>query len=334
MSSFLKKVGLFFIPFYIALISFFIFDPFKVLYHYDLEAYSNSSVTLNTGYISATKYLQNSNKYNYDAFIFGSSRTKGMRSWDWKKHIDAKEAFVFSAAGESLYGVQGKVKLIDNNNDTIKYALFLFDVMQLVQTENNHRHINIQHPAVSQENKISFYFSFVRAYLDLKFIIPYFDLYFTKKYKKYMNDYLKRTGTIYAKISNDWINKDIENKIKTDSINYYRQNKNFFYKRDNILKFQPVVIQKEQRTMLNEIKEILKKHKTDYKIIILPMYDQYKFNKQDLTTLNSIFGKENIYDFSGINKYTNSIGNYYEPGHFRDVLGKQMLDSIYFMPKN
>jgi hypothetical protein len=81
--------------------------------------------------------------------------------------------------------------------------------------------------------------------------------------------------------------------------------------------------------MLKQIQTILKKHNTDYRIIILPMYDQYKFNEQDMNVLYSIFEKERIYDFSGINKYTLPIGNYYEPGHFRDILGKQMLDSIY-----
>ncbi len=329
MKSFLKKTGFFFIPLYFALLSFFIFDPFKIVYEYKTDEYSNSSVTLNTGYISATKYIKNKNKYNYDAFIFGSSRTKGVRTWHWKKHIDAKEAFVFSAAGESLFGVHGKVKLIDKSNDTIKYALFLFDVMQLLQTENNQRHINIQHPEVSQASSIGFYFSFIRAYLDLKFIIPYFDLRFTKKYKKYMNEYLKRTGTIYQDASNDWINKEVENSIKKDSTKYYKKNIDFFYKRDNKLKFHPIVLLDKQILMLKQIQTILKKHNTDYRIIILPMYDQYKFNEQDMNVLYSIFEKERIYDFSGINKYTLPIGNYYEPGHFRDILGKQMLDSIY-----
>jgi hypothetical protein len=59
------------------------------------------------------------------------------------------------------------------------------------------------------------------------------------------------------------------------------------------------------------------------------MFDQNKYSKSDIHFLQKTFGNQNVFDFSGINSYTNNIGNYYEPGHFRDIVGKQILDSIY-----
>lgn len=41
--------------------------------------------------------------------------------------------------------------------------------------------------------------------------------------------------------------------------------------------------------------------------------------------LKDIFGYENVFDFSGINEYTNDIHNYYERGHYRPILGALLL---------
>ena len=49
----------------------------------------------------------------------------------------------------------------------------------------------------------------------------------------------------------------------------------------------------------------------------------------EVEQLKELFGAENVYDFSGINKYTNNIRNYYEGAHYRPCLGRQLLDSIY-----
>ena len=40
-------------------------------------------------------------------------------------------------------------------------------------------------------------------------------------------------------------------------------------------------------------------------------------------------GKENVFDFSGINEYTNDIHNYYERGHYRPILGARLLQKVY-----
>jgi hypothetical protein len=45
--------------------------------------------------------------------------------------------------------------------------------------------------------------------------------------------------------------------------------------------------------------------------------------------LQGIFGKENVYDFSGINEFTEDYHNYYEAGHYRPLLGNKLLERIY-----
>jgi hypothetical protein len=80
--------------------------------------------------------------------------------------------------------------------------------------------------------------------------------------------------------------------------------------------------------MLKEIKEILVKHHTRYKIILSPIYDEMKFSQEDLRVLKAIFG-DHVYDFTGENAITRSKYNWYETKHFRTFIGDSILNQIY-----
>ena len=81
--------------------------------------------------------------------------------------------------------------------------------------------------------------------------------------------------------------------------------------------------------MLQEIFDIFTKHKTNYKVIINPLYDQVKFNNQDLNYLIQLFGKDKVFDFSGVNKFTNDYKNYYETEHYRPTVANEVMKEIY-----
>jgi hypothetical protein len=90
-----------------------------------------------------------------------------------------------------------------------------------------------------------------------------------------------------------------------------------------------MVIKETQKKMLAEIFAKFQNDKTNYKIIINPLYDQEKLNSEDLIILNKIFGKENVFDFSGRNEITNDFYNYYELSHYRPHVAKMIMDIIY-----
>jgi hypothetical protein len=52
-------------------------------------------------------------------------------------------------------------------------------------------------------------------------------------------------------------------------------------------------------------------------------------NVNDLRYLTNLFGKENVYDFSGINEYTESIYNYYENSHYRPYVADEIMKKLY-----
>ncbi len=74
---------------------------------------------------------------------------------------------------------------------------------------------------------------------------------------------------------------------------------------------------------------MLNEDHAQYKIILSPLYSQVKLNEKDIKALCDIFGKENVFDFSGINDITNNMYNYYESYHYRPEVAKLMMDSIY-----
>jgi hypothetical protein len=81
--------------------------------------------------------------------------------------------------------------------------------------------------------------------------------------------------------------------------------------------------------MLQSISKIFRKHNTNFKIIISPLYDQVKIAPRDLNMLNKIFKRENVFDFSGINQYTSDFHNYYETSHYRPIIAEKILEKIY-----
>ena len=80
--------------------------------------------------------------------------------------------------------------------------------------------------------------------------------------------------------------------------------------------------------MLKEIKRLLLKNKTKFKVVLSPLYEQTKFNPHDLQILKYVFGK-NLYDFTGKNRFTDKITNYYESSHFRPSVGDSIMKIIY-----
>ena len=86
----------------------------------------------------------------------------------------------------------------------------------------------------------------------------------------------------------------------------------------------------EHTQMLNEIKAILDKNNTNYKVLICPSYNQVAYNREDLELTEAVFGKEHVTDFTGINRFTQEKSNFYDATHFKKFIGKQMLDSAYY----
>lgn len=305
------------------------FDPFKVVRSY--SNYSYPYVVPNKDYISTEMFLKNNSIQDYNSFIFGSSRTNAFRPSVWSNYlpIDSKP-FVFDASKETIYGIYTKLKFLDSLKTTnLKNVLIILCRDYSFDFEKNSEgHLFIKHPITSKKNNIAFHFEFYKAYLDPKFLYCFYDYTLTKNYKSYMKGYIEFRKITYDTLTNETNIIDQEQEITQNPNAYYAKRASVFYERvgektDTIKR-----INKTNYFMLKEIKRILDKNKTNYKIVLSPLYEQIKFNSNDLFILKSIF-KNNIYDFSGKNYFTQKKINYYEASHYRPTVGDSILKIIY-----
>ena len=84
--------------------------------------------------------------------------------------------------------------------------------------------------------------------------------------------------------------------------------------------------------MLYEIHDILVRNNTNYKVILNPIYDQLLFSTEDKEFLLTLFGNNNIADFSGKNRITNDYiaSELMRISYECDSIKQQhMLDSLY-----
>jgi hypothetical protein len=49
----------------------------------------------------------------------------------------------------------------------------------------------------------------------------------------------------------------------------------------------------------------------------------------DSREIGAILGNEHIYDFSGVNGFTNSMYNFFEPEHYRPHIANALMDAAY-----
>jgi hypothetical protein len=325
--KFILKISLLSLPVLVPTAVYFVFDPFKVLYNYQSYYVSGepSYVTLNRDYVSTETFIHKYPIYKYDSFIFGNSRSIVYEINDWKKYISSDRCYHFDATGETVYGIYRKIDYLKKNNIGIKNALIILDYSTLESTSDSRGHLFMKHPVLSGKNYCLFQLEILKEFFDLQFLGSYL-LY---KFFNIKSESLDRTPIEYNSVSNEIKFTFYENIISRNPDEYYLPKMNLFYTRDTAQKYSPMIIKDEQKRMLSEISNKLKADNADYKVIINPLYDQLKLNPADAGLLNSIFGKEHVYDFAGINKITEDFRNYYERSHYRPHVARMILSEVY-----
>lgn len=321
------KLCLFLSPLIILLIGYLITDPFKIIRTY--EAYpDNFAKSLNRDRISTQIFLNNNQQFNYKSFIFGSSRSSVFYAREWGKHINDTNPYHFDASCETISGVATKLKFIERKGNKIDNVLFVFDRSLFNYEQDTLGSVFVQDYRVSGLDWWKYHTIFVNTYFSKGFFIAYYDNLITGNFRNYMRQFLEFRKINYTPVVNDFIFTSYIEQIKKDSVGYYNQ-PDFFYTRSKEKNLPLPAIKAYQLKYLAMIKESLQKNNTKFKIVLGPTYDQHYFNQQDLQTLIKYFGKENIYDFSGINQYTENIANYYEIYHYKPSVANEIMNKIY-----
>jgi hypothetical protein len=334
--TFLVKLLLFSIPFLVFVSLYFYLDPFKIVRHYDSFYQSGrpNYITLNKDYVSTENWINHQQQYAYDSYIFGNSRSMFYEIGTWKKYIrtDSEKCYHFDASAESIFGIAKKLSFLSERNMKIKNALFVIDAGALNKADNSGGHIFMKDPRISGESRIGFQVEFLKDFFDFDFLRALIDFKLTGKVKDYMRkDFLLDDRPFYYDYVTNEVRMDyFEDLIKKDTGAYYGPRNGIFFTRDmSVQKVYDPVIHPKQLALLDTIKRILQDHQTNYKIVISPLYDQKKLNPADLQILQEVFGKENVFDFSGINDFTRTKYNYYETSHYRPFIADEIMRKVY-----
>ena len=326
MKKFLKKIFIFFLPLIIIFIVYIRTDPFKVIRNYKI--YLSDYIMLDRGFVSAKVFLRNYKKFRYNSFIFGSSRSCAFTAKEWQKYLDEGSIpYSFGAWNETIEGIYRKIKLIDSINNPINNVLLIIDTDYTFKKKNS---LKYEHYLVSGKSLFKFHFDYFVLYIRKLWLIPAsVDYELFHKKRKYMHHFIGMKPGDLDPVTNDWLPKSEEYILK-DSIEYYRNADKIFYKRPATQQEAPPQIDIAARKILLKMKNIFDKHNTRIKIIISPLYDQVRINHKDLDVLREVFGRNNIYDFSGINDITNNVYNYNnDVKHYRKRTANKILTMIY-----
>jgi hypothetical protein len=311
-----------------------ILDPFKVVHSYDVfyPANEKGTVGLNKSFIGTANFIKFKDQHNYDSFIFGNSRSMFYQVSDWKKYLpDNSTCYHFDGSGESLYALHKKVRFVDSLGMPIKNVLLVLDRSLLAQVEGRTGPLFMTPPPlVNNSNFIDFHISYFKSFISPRFMIAYLDFTLTHVIKPYMikGGYLYDNLAVHDIVTNEIRFEFTEKQIAENKF-YTPERIREFYHRDGKPSYSERVIETTQRRMLTDIAKTFKKHNTQYKVIISPLYDQQMLNAADLRYLKSIYGAKNVYDYSGINKFTSDYRNYYETSHYRPHIGREILGDVY-----
>lgn len=307
------------------IVGFFIFDPMYILYSH--KSYSQTNA--NRDFYGLEMFKKNYPTYHYDSFIFGSSRTLAFRPSSWQKYLEnGASTFMLDGYGDNMYGIYHKVKYLDSLNIEISNALIILDVDEsfIRDYPRDDFFFFLKHPDIDNSSWKTFYKIHIEAYFDVNYIASFYLNKFFGIENNYVNKYLANLTSSVDPITNELRRDDLERKINTDPA--YHENQ-IFYQRPDTLVYREVQINSKQLDWLRQIKKIFDKNKTDYKIIIGPMYTQHKFNDSDTKKIIDVFGKDRVYDFSGKNEMTSKKTNYYETSHYRPLVGDSIMHYIY-----
>ena len=334
MKKFGVKFIVFLLPFIAVLSIYLMMDPFKVIWNYDsfYEAKEIGGVVLNKDFVSTTNFENKYKEQQYNSFIFGNSRSIFYQVNDWKKYIaEDSKCYHFDASDESLYSLHKKVVFLKNKEVEITNALLILDYSTLVQALPKEGHIwNVSPQLVGNSNYVKFHSSFLEAFFNPLFMYAYLDYKVSNELKPYMKEnwLIDGKAITYKATSNELKFEQLEEQILNG--NYYTEERmKPFYLRGTVQLNHDICIGPLQKEMLGEIHEILNDNKANVKVVIGPAYDQKKISVEDFEFLTALFGINSIYDYSGINRFTEDYHNYYENAHYRPNVTNEILKEIY-----
>ena len=335
MKGFLIRISFFLLPIVLVVVLYSWLDPFRVVGLYANYKPTDKALTvpLNQNRVSAGTFCLYNDHMHFNAFIFGSSRSMFYEIEDWQPYlgIDSR-CFHFDASAETLEGILHKIEFLDKKQVPLKDVLLVLDADIFRPYTLLNEHLYMEDPlVVGMSNWLSFHSAHFMAFLDRKFLRAYADYELTGEAKPYMTQLSLLDDKPFA--YDAWSNETRYEFYKSQAAigEYYTSARmeKFNPARDGMQRFSSPVIDPVEERHLKTMASVFAKHQSRVRIVISPLYNQIRLSNQDVLVLRNLFGEDSVFDFSGINKLTQSHTGYYERSHYRPHIAKAVLDSVY-----
>lgn len=319
MRRFLLKICIWAILPLITLISFYIWiDPFRVARPFSVEYFLQRNIAkTNREYFSYHLFLQNDPTCQFNSFIFGSSRTHALNSYQWSECLgEEARAFIFSSWRENIKGIFQKITYLDKQDIRIDNALILLDCGAIYSFNT----LDGEAPLTNHFYKLS-------GETLLRYHWDYFSAFISKPSKIYdmVRDALNDTVMIVQvdTITND---ANVNNRLLIRPL--YPEEIIVHEKQPTEEHVLESLLTDELKKYLIHIRSVFDKHNTNFKVVIVPNYYKEKINLDDMRFINNVFGELNVYDFSGDSEWT-APNFYFDVEHFNEYVGWKLLEEIY-----
>ncbi len=305
-------------------------DPFKVLWSHHFGNYYDQAapVELNRDYASLQIFLKNNPEQKYNSFILGSSRSFPLHVDTWQKLIPGARPFHYPAASESLYGILLKLRYLNANKIPLKHVILEISV-NLVDGSVRTSYTHILPHLLTGESWLEFQYRFFRSYFRALFFLKYSVFVLTGGHVNLASqDALAyRPGSVRIDpITNDYFFEAQERDLAENEDTFYAKRSQFFQRVTGCFR---QVMGPVEKQYLEEIRDIFRQNGTDYRIWLPPTYDQICINPNDIALLRDVFGPDKVFNFAGINEWTESRQNFYDPTHVRPFIGDKMIEEMY-----
>jgi hypothetical protein len=333
MKKFLLKTTLLLLLYASILLTAAIFwDPFQVFR--SGKSWNSTTFDFNREWVCLDIYRKRIDKGSIPThFIVGSSRSHAFKTIDWATigNIPPNSIFHFDAFGMGILRANNLIHYLSNQKPAPKEILWVIDHAIFNEKDESDKFIFSEPPELSGKNSIVFNSKAIYESIHPSFIFRYLksSISSTNDFEidnvSISNNKVDHcTGDIYYEKS------DLE--IIKDSVGYYKRKdviKKFNKFLLNTPSISPPKIMEEEYKLLVDLEKNLHRNNIKLIIVISPLFSKIKFNSADLSKLQSVFGKNNIYDYSGENHWTKDYRNYYDPSHFRRHVAQQILMDIY-----
>lgn len=313
-----------------AIVAFYLIaDPFRVARSHDPAYNIGSPLPYNKGYCSTVTYLNGREKYRYNAFIFGTSRTIYIPADEWARHLgNDASPFHFDASSESPVGIAQKMRFIEQQGDTIRYALIEIAPWGFAPGDTTAFSFRTPWQLEDIGKLPQWEYDYLRDFMRHTMFVAIMKYYITGNTQNPSPE-----GRIFHipnrsidPTTNETINDSIEGLIAASpqtlgALGKHLRNNRFHYERQSI--------QPREMEALEEIAATLRRHHTDYRIIIGPDGNRSLLSPENRAVLDSLFDPQRIHDMTRFLPAVLDTTAYYDPAHFRPHIATMMLNEVY-----